>query len=229
MADFNSRVPGCDDDCDGERGERGERGKRGHRGNDGQDGATGPAGSGDTGPTGPTGPSDGPPGSTGPTGLSGPTGPTGTTGATGPTGATGAGATGPTGTTGSTGPAQSGFTVTPTTPDPDRDLDVPFIPSLTNNVFCIYTIEFECAAVPGPFGTDIIITLRSDAAALPITERCSARFNNIGTDGGVIRLRQVLSYIVPPGHSVELTTTLNVGGGTVLITHQTEEIFSPAP
>jgi Collagen triple helix repeat (20 copies) len=54
MADFNSRVPGCDDECgEGERGERGERGKRGHRGHrghDGHDGATGP-----TGPTGPSG------------------------------------------------------------------------------------------------------------------------------------------------------------------------------
>ena len=118
MADINKRVPGCDDDCEGERGERGERGKRGkrgHRGHDGHDGdgdtgstgptgdagstgPTGATGSGSTGPTGPTGPSDGPTGPTGDAGSTGPTGPTG------PTGFTGAGATGPTGDAGSTGP-----------------------------------------------------------------------------------------------------------------------------
>ena len=65
MADITRRVPGCDDDCEGERGERGKRGKRGkrgnrghrghdgHDGNDGQDGAAGAAGA--TGATGATG------------------------------------------------------------------------------------------------------------------------------------------------------------------------------
>lgn len=68
MADFNTRGPDCDDDCDGERGERGERGKRGkrghrghdgergHDGHDGHDGAAGATGA--TGSTGPTGPAD---------------------------------------------------------------------------------------------------------------------------------------------------------------------------
>lgn len=51
MADFNSRVPSCDDDCEGERGERGKRGPRGHRGHDGHDGHDGAIG-----PTGPAGP-----------------------------------------------------------------------------------------------------------------------------------------------------------------------------
>ena len=54
MADITSRIPGCDDDCEGERGERGERGKRGHRGHRGHDGRDGRDG--DTGPAGPTGP-----------------------------------------------------------------------------------------------------------------------------------------------------------------------------
>ena len=100
MADFSKRVPGCDDDCEGERGERGERGekgergergKRGHRGHDGKDGHDGRDG--DPGPAGPTGPtgqsgltgSTGPAGLSGPTGLTGPTGPAGVTGSTGPT------------------------------------------------------------------------------------------------------------------------------------------------
>ena len=59
MADFNSRIPGCDDDGEGERGERGERGKRGqrgHRGHDGHDGHDGKDG--DTGSTGPAGPTE---------------------------------------------------------------------------------------------------------------------------------------------------------------------------
>jgi BclB C-terminal domain-containing protein len=81
MADITRRVPGCDDDCEGERGERGERGKRGHRGHDGRggdDGETGPTGPtcfSSTGPTGPAGGPTGPTGSTGSTGAVGPTGP----------------------------------------------------------------------------------------------------------------------------------------------------------
>jgi hypothetical protein len=45
----------------------------------------------------------------------------------------------------------------------------------------------------------------------------------------LIRTRQVLSYIVPPGDNVLLATVQNVGAGNALIVHQTEEIFSPAP
>lgn len=59
MANISKRVPGCGDDCGGERGERGKRGHRGHRGRDGSDGDTGPTGpTGATGPTGPTNPAD---------------------------------------------------------------------------------------------------------------------------------------------------------------------------
>src|SRR5574342_1329257 len=68
MPDITRRVPGCDDDCEGERAERGERGHRGHRGrrgHDGHDGPTGPTGpaaaaglTGATGPTGPTAPTE---------------------------------------------------------------------------------------------------------------------------------------------------------------------------
>ena len=54
MADFNTRGPDCDDDCEGERGERGKRGKRGHRGHDGERGHAGHDGA--AGATGPTGP-----------------------------------------------------------------------------------------------------------------------------------------------------------------------------
>lgn len=46
MADFNSRVPGCDDDCDGERGKRGKRGRAGATGPTGPAGLTGPTGPG---------------------------------------------------------------------------------------------------------------------------------------------------------------------------------------
>jgi hypothetical protein len=96
-------------------------------------------------------------------------------------------------------------------------------------VFCIYTLEFDCTATAGPIGQDIIIELQSDAAPLPTTTRCSARLDFIGTSGDLLRNRQILSYIVPPGDSVVLATVQNVGGGSVLIVHQTEEIFSPAP
>lgn len=130
--------------------------------------------------------------------------------------------------TGATG-SGAGFTVIPTEPDPARQLDVPFTPSLTNNVLCIYTIEFSIPAAAGPIGTDIIIELRSDAASPPITDRCSARFEFIGSAPDLIRSRQVLSYIVPPGHNVELATVQNIGGGSALIVQQTEEIFTPAP
>ena len=202
---------GCEGE--GERGERGRRGKRGHRGERGERGEQGERGDqGDTGPTGPTGP----------TGATGPTGETGPTGSTGPTGPTGA-----QGSTGATG-SGAGFTVTPITPA-GRQLDVPFMPSPTNNVLCIYTLEFNCTATPGPIGQDIIIQLQSDAAPLPTTARCSARLDFIGTSGDLLRNRQILSYIVPPGHFVVLATVQNIGGGSVLIVHQTEEIFLPAP
>src|SRR5512143_12864 len=156
---------------------------------------------------------DGRDGATGPTGPTGPIGPTGSDGATG---ATGSGA---------------GFTVTPTTPTfpNDRRLDVPFMPSPTNNVLCIYTIEFSTPAAAGPVGTDIVVEFQSDAGSPPTTARCSARFENIGAAGGLIRSRQVLSYIVPPGDNVLLAVVQNVGGGSVIIVHQTEEIFNPAP
>lgn len=153
----------------------------------------------------------GPAGSTGPTGPTGPAGATGSTGSTGPTG------------------SGAGFTVDPITPLPARQLDVVFTPSLTNNVLCIYTIEFSIPAAPGPFGTDIIIQLQSDGAAIPTIARCSARFEFNGSAPDLIRTRQVLSYIVPPGNNVLLATVQNVGAGNALIVHQTEEIFSPAP
>jgi len=44
MADITRRIPGCDEDCDGEGGERGKRGRRGRDGDEGTTGPTGPAG-----------------------------------------------------------------------------------------------------------------------------------------------------------------------------------------
>lgn len=135
------------------------------------------------------------------------------------------GATGPTGPTGPTG--ATGFAVTPLTPA-GRSLDVPFMPSTTNNVQLIYTLEFSIPAAAGPVGTDIIIELRSDPGS-PTTPRCSARFEFIGTAPDLIRSRQILTYICPPGNNVVLATVQNVGAGSVLIVHRTEEIFTPAP
>jgi hypothetical protein len=90
-------------------------------------------------------------------------------------------------------------------------------------VLGIYTLEFVVAA-----GQDIIIELRSDAGSPPVAVRDSARLSVVGA-GDTVTLRQVLSYIVPPGDNVELVTVQNVGPGTVLIVHQTEETFTPAP
>jgi hypothetical protein len=129
--------------------------------------------------------------------------------------------TGASGATGATG-AGGGFTITPTLPA--RTLNTTFTPSPTNNVFCAYTLELVGTVAAG---TDVQVELRSDAASPPTTVRASARLALVGTSGDLLRSRQVLSYIVPPGDNVQLTVVTAIGpNANAILETSSEEIFS---
>lgn len=156
-------------------------------------------------------------------GLQGPQGPAGAKGDTGATGAQGPiGLTGPQGATGATGPAGLG-TVTPFAST--RALGTTFQPSAIKAVLVSYTITTQ---VTNPLlaGTSTCtVTLLSDSAATPTTERA-----RVGATSGVgltvsIQITTsntaTLSYLVPPGHYVRLVSAVT-GTGSAAIIFQNE-------
>jgi hypothetical protein len=86
---------------------------------------------------------------------------------------------------------------------PSRVIGTAYQPSTTNAVMVAVTIELV-----GTAGQDGNVSLKSDSASTPTTERASARLA-VGSGGPSITVRQQLCYIVPAGHYVKL-----VAGGT---------------
>lgn len=207
-----------------------QKGPKGNAGPQGTQGSQGPQGvKGDTGSQGPQG-LKGDTGATGATGATGTNGTNGATGATGPkgdkgdTGAQGIqGVQGVQGNTGAQGPAGFG-TVAPSTPA--RTLNTNFTPNATKATFCSYSIRTQVTN-PLLIGTSTAtVTLLSDTNATPTTARCQ-----VGAESGVgitvtIALTTAniatLSYIVPAGHNVRLTSA-TTGTGSVSIVSQVEE------
>lgn len=136
-----------------------------------------------------------------------------------------AGATGATGSTGSQGPAGFG-TVTPSTTT--RTIGTAFRPSTTNAVRVSYTIRTQVTN-PLLVGTSVAtVILYSDANTTPTTER--ARVAAESGVGVTVTLAlttantATLSYIVPAGHYVLLSSSVS-GTGATSIVSQVEEVL----
>lgn len=112
---------------------------------------------------------------------------------------------------------------TPSTPT--RVLGTAFQPSLTNSVFCSYTVRIVTTATIGG-GQDGQVQLKSDATATPTTVRCQARNGQVVTLAIALQSintqDSVVSYICPAGHYVNLVSTNNTGTPTISIVAQTE-------
>lgn len=108
----------------------------------------------------------------------------------------------------------------PTTPN--RALNTNFTPSSTSAVMVIYsiTITSVAAVASGQTGS---VELLSDINPVPVTVRCSVSNTNSITLGVGIGIsnsqRGQVAYLVPPGHSVRLSST---GTSTISITNQLE-------
>lgn len=148
-------------------------------------------------------------------GTAGPQGPIGATGSTGSIGATGP--------TGSTGPAGLG-TVTPSTPA--RVLGTTFQPSATKAVLCSYSVRTQVTNPLLAGASTALVTLLSDSASPPTTERCRVNAESSVALAVAIAITTAntapLSYLVPIGHNVRLVSTVT-GTGATSIVSQTEE------
>jgi hypothetical protein len=180
-------------------------------------------------------------GQRGPTGATGPTGaastvpgPKGDTGATGPV-STVPGPQGPKGDTGATGAASTvpgplgpaGFsTVTPSTPT--RVLGTAFQPHATKAVLTSYSAKTQVTNPLLAGASTATVTLLSDAANPPTTER--ARVEAVSSVGLAVSLALTtantapLTYLVPAGHYVRLVSTVT-GTGSTAIVSQVEEVL----
>lgn len=210
----------------GAKGDTGAVGSRGPKGDAGATGATGATGAkgdkGDPGLTGPQGPAGakGDTGATGATGPAGPKGDTGAAGATGPQGATGA--QGPKGDTGAQGPAGLG-TVAPAVST--RSLNTTFQPNATKAVLVSYTVKTQVTN-PLLVGTSTCtVTLFSDSATNPTTERCRVEATSgVGVTVTIALTTSntaTLTYLVPAGDRVRLVSNV-VGTGVATLVSQAE-------
>lgn len=100
---------------------------------------------------------------------------------------------------------------TPTTPT--RTLGVAFQPSVTDTVDAVYTIKQIVL-----HGQDSVVTLLSDSANPPTTERGSVELA-LTDDTASITTRQQIVYRVPPGHYVKLVAS---GTGTPSVQSSSE-------
>lgn len=153
----------------------------------------------------------------------------GNQGSTGPQGATGpkgdVGTTGSTGSAGSNGTNGTNATITPTPTVSTRTLNSTFQPNTTKHTLCIYTIKTSTTN-PLLVGTSTAsVVLFSDAATTPTIERCRVEASSgVGLTVTVALTTSntaVLTYMVPAGHYVKLTSTIT-GTGTATIVSQTE-------
>ncbi len=188
------------------------------------DGVPGPQGAkGDAGPAGAAGAKgdQGAPGDTGPQGPAGPSGQAGQKGDQGPAGSPGA--------QGLTGPAGSPGLVSVAPSTPTRALGAAFQPSATKATFVSYSVK---TSVTNPLlvGTSTAtVTLLSDAATTPTTER--GRVEATSGVGVSVTLALTtsntaqLSYVVPAGHWVRLVSTVS-GTGSAAIVSQVEETLN---
>ena len=233
----------------GEKGERGERGEQGPQGPvgpastvPGPQGPSGPAGAASTvpgpqGPAGPAGAASTVPGPQGPQGPAGPAGAASTVpGPQGPAGPTGpastvAGPQGPAGATGGVGPAgpqgpAGPASVTPSVPT--RVLGTAFQPHATKPVRVCYTVKTQVTNPLVAGASVATVTLLSDAANPPTTER--ARTEADSSVGLAVSIALTtfnttpLTYIVPPSHWVRLVAT-GTGTFTNSIVSQVEEVL----
>ncbi len=218
----------------------GDPGATGEQGAAGPQGPAGPQG--DQGPAGPQGEQgiQGEPGPAGPQGLIGPQGEQGIQGEPGPTGATGAqGPAGPQGDQGPAGPqGEQGIqgepgeqgppglpNITSVTSSPGRALGVAFQPHATRPVWATYAIQVEMTATVAG-SQSITAQLLSDASPTPATVRVQAE-ESLGVALAIaITLNAtrtvLLSYLVPPGHYVQLNAT---GSGTATLISETEVVL----
>ncbi len=182
----------------------------------------------------------GEPGPAGPQGLIGPQGEQGIQGEPGPTGATGAqGPAGPQGDQGPAGPqGEQGIqgepgeqgppglpNITSVTSSPGRALGVAFQPHATRPVWATYAIQVEMTATVAG-SQSITAQLLSDASPTPATVRVQAE-ESLGVALAIaITLNAtrtvLLSYLVPPGHYVQLNAT---GSGTATLISETEVVL----
>lgn len=107
---------------------------------------------------------------------------------------------------------------TPTTPT--RALDTAFVPSASEYVMGMYTLQLDCDN-----DETMLVELRSDAANPPTTVRASAYLapSDPGAATPKVVAHQQLCYVAQPGHYVKLVTT---GTGVASIAHQTELAIS---
>ena len=201
-------------------GSRGAAGPQGPAGPIGPQGPAGPAGA--VGPAGPQGP-------VGQTGPAGPAGPTGQTGPAGPTGQAGAqGPSGPAGAAGAAGPAGPAGPASVSSSTPTRTLGTVFQPHATKPVLVSYSVKTEVTNPLLAGASTATVTLLSDAANPPTTER--ARDEAVSSVGLAVSLALTtantapLTYLVPAGHFVRLVSTIT-GTGKTSIVSQVETVL----
>jgi hypothetical protein len=170
---------------------------------------------------------DGVPGPKGDAGPVGPAGPAGSAGQQGAQGAVGpAGATGP---QGAQGPAGSPGLVSVAPAASARALGTSFQPSATKATFVSYAVKTSVTN-PLAIGSSVAtVTLLSDAATTPTTER--GRVEAASSVGLAVSIALTtsntaqLSYVVPAGHWVRLVSTVS-GTGSTAIVSQVEETLN---
>lgn len=169
---------------------------------------------------------DGVNGKDGAAGLPGKDGTNGTNGAAGLPGKDGLnGANGTNGTNGAAGPAGPAL-ATPAVST--RTLGVAFQPHATKPVFVSYSVKTQVTNPLLAGASTATVTLLSDAANPPTTER--ARDEASSSVGLAVSVALTtsntapLTYIVPAGHYVKLVSTV-VGTGSTAIASQVEEVL----